>query len=343
MRADAPLARGRRRGAGAVPARRRPLRGAQLHRRDGGVSARLRAHAQPRGALQHQRDARALGPLRRGPRRHARLRAPRAARRGAAAPGRGRRRPRPAPAEHRHHRDALRGRRASTCGSTGSSARSPRPAPGCGSPRDATASRSRRRTTSPRGGVRHRRRQHGITMSEPLVPERAFMAVECNVPGRGDARRRPRRGHHAHHLAAPACPRAPTTWSCAAPGYTPYETDVNSVGAGARVRAHARLGRPDAPGTRRAVSRAGQRGPTWSPSSTAAASSADGRDLVPPGRHRSASSATDFLPEEREVDLAAGQRMWLQRVDAYMGTVRRARVAGWVTFAVGALVRRRAR
>jgi tetratricopeptide (TPR) repeat protein len=185
---------------------------------------------------------------------------------------------------------------------------------------------------------------NSATITEALVPERAFFTVECNVPaaeilvdgnvvGTTPVTSPLPLPEGTHHVVVRRA------------GYTPYETDVNAVGAGARVRA--------------TLSWADNLSPDTSARFRVRANeehllaivdgrrvSAEGRDLVPPGRHVLRVERSDFISEEREVDLPAGQetlvRMWLQPTpayrDAYMGTVRRARVAGWLTFAVGAVV-----
>ena len=185
---------------------------------------------------------------------------------------------------------------------------------------------------------------NSVTITEGLAPERAFFTVECNVPAAEilvDGRvvgttpvtsplPLPEGTHHVTVRRA---------------GYIPYETDVNAVGAGARVRATLSWAdNLNAETAARLRVRANEEHLTAALDGRRV--SAEGRDLVPPGRHQLRVERSDFLAEEREVDLPAGRetvvRMWLNPTpayrDAYMGTVRRARVAGWITFAAGALV-----
>ena len=185
---------------------------------------------------------------------------------------------------------------------------------------------------------------NSATITEGLVPERAFFTVECNVPaaeivvdgsvvGTTPVTSPLPLAEGTHHVVVRRA------------GYTPYETDVNAVGAGARVRATLAWADNLSPDTS-ARFRVRANEDHLLAIVDGRRVGADGRDLVPPGRHVLRVERSDFISEEREVDLPAGQetvvRMWLQPTpayrDAYMSTVRRARVAGWLTFAVGALV-----
>jgi hypothetical protein len=185
---------------------------------------------------------------------------------------------------------------------------------------------------------------NSATITEALVPERAFFTVECNVPaaeilvdgsvvGTTPVTSPLPLAEGTHHVVVRRA------------GYTPYETDVNAVGAGARVRATLSWADNLSPDTS-ARFRVRSNEDHLLAIVDGRRVSAEGRDLVPPGRHVLRVERSDFISEEREVDLPAGQetlvRMWLQPTpayrDAYMGTVRRARVAGWLTFAVGAVV-----
>lgn len=185
---------------------------------------------------------------------------------------------------------------------------------------------------------------NSVTITEGLTPESAFFTVECNIPA-------------AEILVdGQVVGQTPVTSPLPLPegthhvvvrrlGYTPYETDVNAVGAGARVRATLSWSDsiPSDVGARLRV-RANEDHLLAIVDGRRV--SAEGRDLIPPGRHALRIERTDFIADERDVDLPAGQetllRVWLQPTPAYrenyMGTVRRARVAGWLTFAAGALV-----
>lgn len=185
---------------------------------------------------------------------------------------------------------------------------------------------------------------NSVTITEGLTPERAFFTVECNIPaaeilvdgnvvGSTPVTSPLPLPEGTHHVTVRRL------------GYTPYETDVNAVGAGARVRATLAWADsipPDVAARLRVRANEdhvlamidGRR------------VSAEGRDPVPPGRHVMRVERTDFIAEEREVELPAGREttvpVWLHPTPAfregYMSTVRRARVAGWLTFAAGALV-----
>jgi hypothetical protein len=129
------------------------------------------------------------------------------------------------------------------------------------------------------------------------------------------------------------------------PGFTTYETDVNAVGAGARVRAQ--LAWAD-PMPRDVASHV-----------VVEASEPDvvaylgdrridpgGTDLVPPGRHRLRVEHRDFITEEREIDLATAQpntvSVFLQPTPAFRESYfaeRRGRiVTGAVVAGIGAVV-----
>ena len=183
-----------------------------------------------------------------------------------------------------------------------------------------------------------------VVLSEPLSPERAFMAVECNVQGAEVL-------VDGHTVATTPTtsplplPEGTHHVMVRRPGFTTYETDVNAVGAGARVRAQlawadpmprdvaARIvvqaSEPDV------VAYLGDRrvDPT-------------GTDLVPPGRHRLRVEHRDFITEEREIDLATAQPntvpVFLQPTPAFRESYfaeRRSRITtGAVVAGVGALV-----
>ena len=183
-----------------------------------------------------------------------------------------------------------------------------------------------------------------IVVSEPLLPERAFMAVECNVHGAEVL-------VDGHSLASTPIssplpvPEGSHHVVVRRPGYTTYETDVNSVGAGARVRADLAWAdpMPRDVGARVAVQ-------ANEPDTVAMIDgrriAGDGTALVPPGRHTLRVERTDFLPDEREVDLAPGQDNALAVFlvptpayrEAYAGGRRRALVAGGVVLGIGAAV-----
>ncbi len=183
-----------------------------------------------------------------------------------------------------------------------------------------------------------------LTLSEPLIPEAAFMAVDCNVPGAEivvDGR-----VVGVTHTSSPIpVPEGTHHVTVRRPGFTPYETDVNSVGAGARVRAQlawldpiptdlgARI-RVEANESNLVVLLGGRR------------INNDGRDLVPPGPHRLRVERDDFLPEERDVDLTPGQMntisVSLVPTPAYRAAwaanVRRGRITGGVVLGVGVAI-----
>lgn len=183
-----------------------------------------------------------------------------------------------------------------------------------------------------------------VVLSEPLTPEAAYMAVESNVPGA--------------EVLIDGRPVATTPITSPLPvpegthrvvvrraGYTSYETDVNTVGAGARVRAELSWASPIPPGVGARL--------TVQSNVPDIVSLVDGRrvsprgdEAVPPGAHRLRVERSDYLPDERDVDLAAGRdttvSVFLQPTpafrEAYMSTVRRARIAAGVTLGVGVAV-----
>nr|MBK7066345.1 PEGA domain-containing protein [Deltaproteobacteria bacterium] len=183
-----------------------------------------------------------------------------------------------------------------------------------------------------------------IVISEPLTPERAFMAVECNVPGA--------------EVLVDGRPIATTPVTSPLPvpegshhvvvrraGYTTYETDVNSVGAGARVRADLAWAdpMPRDVGARVTVQ---ANEPDIVAMIDGRRVASDGTALVPPGRHTLRVERTDFLPDEREVDLAPGRDNALSVFlmptpayrEAYSSGRRRALVTGGVVLGVGVAV-----
>lgn len=185
---------------------------------------------------------------------------------------------------------------------------------------------------------------NSVTITEGLTPERAFFTVECNIPGAEilvDGR-----VVGSTPVTSPLpLPEGTHHVTVRRLGYTPYETDVNAVGAGARVRAT--LSWADAiPPDVAARLRVRANEDHVLATIDGRRVSAEGRDPMPPGRHVMRVERTDFIAEEREVDLPAGREttvsVWLHPTpafrEAYMSTVRRARVAGWLTLAAGALV-----
>ncbi len=180
-----------------------------------------------------------------------------------------------------------------------------------------------------------------VVISEPLTPERAFMAVECNVPsaevlidGRPVATTPvtsplpvPEGSHHVMIRRA---------------GYTPYETDVNSVGAGARVRAQLAWSdpMPRDVGARVIINASEAHAVAYLDGRRI---SLEGTDLVPPGRHTLRVERTDFLPDEQDVDLSAGRdnpiTVRLQPTPAYreqyMASRRRSLITGGVVLGAG--------
>jgi tetratricopeptide (TPR) repeat protein len=184
-----------------------------------------------------------------------------------------------------------------------------------------------------------------LVLSEPLVPEAAFMAVDCNVSGAEVL------------IDGRVVATTPTTSPLPVPegshhvmvrraGFTVYETDVNTVGAGARVRAQLAWASPiPRDVAARVVVQASE------PDSVAFLNdhriALDGSDLVPPGRHTlRVENAPNFLPAERDVDLATGHSntvsVQLQPTPAYVASYaamrRRAIVSGAVVTSVGLLV-----
>jgi hypothetical protein len=183
-----------------------------------------------------------------------------------------------------------------------------------------------------------------IVISEPLVPERAFMAVECNVPGAEvlvDGR-----PLASTPITSPLpVPEGSHHVVVRRPGYTTYETDVNSVGAGARVRADLAWAdpMPRDVGARVTVQ---ANEPDVVAMIDGRRIASDGTALVPPGRHTLRVERTDFLPDEREVDLAAGRDNALSVFlmptpayrEAYSSSRRRALITGGVVLGIGAAV-----
>jgi hypothetical protein len=180
-----------------------------------------------------------------------------------------------------------------------------------------------------------------IVISEALVPERAFMAVECNV--------------HGAEVIVDGHPLATTPITSPLPvpegshhvvvrraGYTTYETDVNSVGAGARVRADLAWAdpMPREVGARLNV-QANEPDTVVMIDGRRVAN--DGTALVPPGRHALRVERSDFLPDEREVDLAPGQDNALPVFllptpayrEGYSSGRRRSLIVGGVVLGVG--------
>jgi hypothetical protein len=183
-----------------------------------------------------------------------------------------------------------------------------------------------------------------VVLSEPLTPERAFMAVDCNVPGAEvlvDGR---------VVATTPVTSPLPLTEGThhvmvRRPGFTTYETDVNAVGAGARVRAQLAWADPmPRDVAARIVVQASE------PDVVAYLGDRRidpaGTDLVPPGRHRLRVEHRDFITEEREIDLASAQpnviSVFLQPTpafrEAYFAERRSRIVTGAVVAGVGALV-----
>ncbi|MEZ4407041.1 MAG: PEGA domain-containing protein [Polyangiales bacterium] len=183
-----------------------------------------------------------------------------------------------------------------------------------------------------------------VVISEPLTPEAAFMAVECNVPGA--------------EVLVDGRPIATTPVTSPLPvpegthhvvvrraGYTAYETDVNSVGAGARVRAELSWANPIPQGVgARLTVQANE--PNIVALLDGRRVSPAGDEAVPPGPHRLRVEHNDFLPDEREVDLAPGRDTTVSvfllptpaHREAYMSTVRRARITAGVTLGLGVAV-----
>ncbi|MFO0653151.1 MAG: PEGA domain-containing protein [Polyangiales bacterium] len=183
-----------------------------------------------------------------------------------------------------------------------------------------------------------------VVLSEPLVPERAFMAVDCNVAGAEILID----GHTVANTPTTSplpVPEGTHHVMIRRPGFTTYETDVNTVGAGARVRAQ--LAWAD-PMPRDVASRVVVR--SSEPDSVAYLGdrrvSLDGTDLVPPGHHTLRVEHTDFLPETQEIDLATGREntvpVFLQPTPAfresYFAGRRRTLITGGVVTGLGALV-----
>lgn len=87
-------------------------------------------------------------------------------------------------------------------------------------------------------------------------------------------------------------------------GYTTFSRVVEARGVGARVRAELAWATVDASTGARLVVRATE--PEVTVTLDGHAVAADGREMVPPGRHRLRVTAVHFQPAEREVLLAAG-------------------------------------
>lgn len=180
-----------------------------------------------------------------------------------------------------------------------------------------------------------------VSLSEPLTPEAAYMAVDCNVQGAEivvDGR-----VVGTTPTASPLpVPEGTHHVTVRRPGFTPYETDVNSIGSGARVRAQLAWLDPIPSGLgaqvqvqsnedNLVVTVGGRR------------INNDGRDLVPPGHHRLRVERDNYLPEERDVDLASGQLNLLSvRLlptpayrAAWAASVRSSRITGGVVLGLG--------
>jgi hypothetical protein len=183
-----------------------------------------------------------------------------------------------------------------------------------------------------------------LVLSEPLAPERAFMAVECNVTGAEIV-------VDGHTVAM-----TPTTSPLPVPegshhvmvrrvGFTTYETDVNSVGAGARVRAQLAWADPMPRDVAAHITVHANELDTVTYLGDRRVP-ADGNDLVPPGQHHLRVERTDFLPEERDIDLSAGRNndisVFLQPTPSYRENYfsgrRRSLVTGAVLTGIGLLV-----
>jgi len=183
-----------------------------------------------------------------------------------------------------------------------------------------------------------------VTLSEPLVPEAAYMAVDCNVPGAEIVVDGRVVGTTPTTSPLPV-PEGTHHVTVRRPGFTPYETDVNSVGAGARVRAQLAWLDP-------IPTELGARVVVAANESNLVVMvggrriNNDGRDLVPPGPHRLRIERDDFLPEERDVTLPAAQlttvTVSLAPTPAYRaawaGSVRRSRITGGVVLGVGVAI-----
>ena len=180
-----------------------------------------------------------------------------------------------------------------------------------------------------------------IVISEALVPERAFMAVECNVPGAEvlvDGR-----PLATTPITSPLpVPEGSHHVVVRRPGYTTYETDVNSVGAGARVRADLAWADPMPRDVGARVTLQANE-PDVVAMIDGRRIASDGTALVPPGRHTLRVERMDFLPDEREVDLAAGRDNALSVFlmptpayrEAYSSSRRRALITGGVVLGLG--------
>lgn len=180
-----------------------------------------------------------------------------------------------------------------------------------------------------------------LNLSEPLTPEAAYMAVDCNVQGAEIVVDGRVVGTSPTTSPIPV-PEGTHHVTVRRPGFTPYETDVNSVGTGARVRAQLAWLDPMPTGL-------GARVQVQANEDNLVVSvggrriNNDGRDLVPPGHHRLRVERDNYLPEERDVDLASGQlnllSVQLTPTPAYRAAwasnVRRSRITGGVVLGVG--------
>ncbi|MBL8602055.1 MAG: PEGA domain-containing protein [Myxococcales bacterium] len=183
-----------------------------------------------------------------------------------------------------------------------------------------------------------------LALSEPLVPEAAFMAVDCNVAGAEvviDGR-----------VVATTPTTSPLPVSEGShhvmirrPGFTTYETDVNSVGAGARVRAQLTWAEPIADDiAARLLVTASE--PNIVVSLGGRRLNNDGREALPPGPHRLRVERDNFLADERDVNLASGQTTNLSVILAptpayraqYEASVRSRRTAGLAVVGAGLAV-----
>jgi hypothetical protein len=125
-------------------------------------------------------------------------------------------------------------------------------------------------------------------------------------------------------------------------GYTAYETDVRSLGRGARVAAQLSWLEPMPPEiSARLVVHTDAAGVLTTLDGRRIGT--DGSDTLPPGEHRLRVVRADYMPVEREVSLAPGRTV---EMDAHLvptpaarhDRIQRLQIAGWVTAGLSAAV-----
>lgn len=180
-----------------------------------------------------------------------------------------------------------------------------------------------------------------VELNTPLVPSRSSIAFDVNIPGAEILI-----DNRAMAVSPVASPLGVAEGNhhvtVRRAGYSTYETDVNSIGAGARVTATLswQSGIPREQGARMVLA-ANELGAVASIDGRRVAS--DGSEVLPPGPHRLRVERTDYLPEELDVDLAANREttvhVRLQPTpvyrDRYMSHRGSVLTTGWILSSVG--------